>query len=82
MDLRAKLSIAAHFQVFQLGADGFDDALNELKSALSERDLKPDAFIAPQLGRSIDVTARFENTGGLIYSSSPSLLRTCRVMTW
>jgi L-ascorbate metabolism protein UlaG (beta-lactamase superfamily) len=66
MDLHAKLSIAAHFQVFQLGADGFDDALNELKSALSERDLKPDAFIAPPLGRSIDVTARFENTGGLI----------------
>jgi L-ascorbate metabolism protein UlaG (beta-lactamase superfamily) len=63
LDLRAKLSIAAHFQ---LGADGFDDALNELKSALSERDLKPDAFIAPPPGKSIDVTTRFRNMGGSI----------------
>ena len=36
-----RLSIAAHFQVFQLGADGFDDAVNELTSILKERDLKP-----------------------------------------
>jgi hypothetical protein len=32
LDLRARLSIAVHFQVFQLGADEFHDALNELKS--------------------------------------------------
>jgi len=60
LDLRAGLSIAAHFQVFQLGADGFDDALNALKTALAERDLKPDAFIAPSLGQSIGLAARFD----------------------
>ena len=61
LDLHAELSIAAHFQVFQLGADGFDDALNELSSALAERDLKPDAFIAPPPGQSVKLTARFDN---------------------
>jgi hypothetical protein len=48
-----------------LGADGFDDALNELKSALMERDLKPEAFIAPPPGQSVDLTARFDNMDGL-----------------
>jgi L-ascorbate metabolism protein UlaG (beta-lactamase superfamily) len=66
LDLRSILSIAAHFQVFQLGADGFDDALNELGSALAERDLQPDAFIAPPPGKSIDVMARLENRVGLV----------------
>jgi L-ascorbate metabolism protein UlaG (beta-lactamase superfamily) len=65
LDLSAKLSIAAHFQVFQLGSDGFDDALNELRSTLTQRDLKPDAFIAPQPGQSIGLTARFDNRDGL-----------------
>jgi L-ascorbate metabolism protein UlaG (beta-lactamase superfamily) len=66
LDLRAKLSIAAHFQVFQLGADGFDDALNELKSTLAERDLKPDAFIAPPPGQSVSLTAGFDYIDGLV----------------
>ena len=66
LDLRARLSVAAHFQVFQLGADGFDDALNELRSALAERDLKPDVFIAPPLGQSVELTARFDNMDGLV----------------
>jgi L-ascorbate metabolism protein UlaG (beta-lactamase superfamily) len=66
LDLRAKLSIAAHFQVFQLGSDGFDDALNELRSALAERDLKPDAFITPPPGRSVELTARSGNMEGLV----------------
>ena len=66
LDLRAGLSIAAHFQVFQLGADGFDDALNELKSVLAERDLKPDTFIAPLPGQSVELTARFDNMDGLV----------------
>ena len=61
LDLRAGLSIAAHFQVFQLGADGFDDALNELKSALAGRNLKPDEFIAPLPGMMVKLTARFDN---------------------
>ncbi|MCG7851314.1 MAG: MBL fold metallo-hydrolase [Methanosarcinaceae archaeon] len=61
LDLRAGLSMAAHFQVFQLGADGFDDAPNELRSALTEHGLKPDAFITPLPGQSIELTARFDN---------------------
>ena len=56
MDLNPQLSIAAHFQVFQLGADGFDDAVNGLASVLKERHLPPDAFIAPVLGRAVMVT--------------------------
>ena len=42
MDLNPQLSIAAHFQVFQLGGDGFNDAVNDLKSALKERKLNAD----------------------------------------
>jgi L-ascorbate metabolism protein UlaG (beta-lactamase superfamily) len=53
LDLGAPVSIAAHFQVFQLGADGFDDAVNDLASTLKERNLKPDAFIAPMPGIAI-----------------------------
>ena len=56
LDLNAQLSIAAHFQVFQLGFDGFDDAVNGLKSALHERNLKSDVFIAPTPGEAIDVS--------------------------
>ena len=66
LDLRAKLSIAAHFQIFQLGADGFEDALNELKSALAVRELKPDAFIALMPGRSVELTERLDNMDSLI----------------
>jgi uncharacterized membrane protein len=50
LDLRAHVSIASHFQVFQLGSDGFYDAVNELTSALKERNLKPGAFIVPKFG--------------------------------
>jgi L-ascorbate metabolism protein UlaG (beta-lactamase superfamily) len=55
-DLNARLSIAAHFQVFQLGSDGFDDAVNELSSALKEHNLDHDVFIAPQSGRALELT--------------------------
>jgi L-ascorbate metabolism protein UlaG (beta-lactamase superfamily) len=51
LDLGAQISIAAHFQVFQLGPDSFDDAVNELASALKERGLKPERFIAPLPGQ-------------------------------
>jgi L-ascorbate metabolism protein UlaG (beta-lactamase superfamily) len=66
LDLRTGLSIAAHFQVFQLGADGFDDALNELKSAVTERDLKPGVFIAPQPGQSVKLISRFDNRDDVV----------------
>jgi L-ascorbate metabolism protein UlaG (beta-lactamase superfamily) len=50
MDLGAHVSIASHFQVFQLGSDGFHDAVNELASVLKERNLKPGAFVASNPG--------------------------------
>ena len=56
MDLNPQLSIAAHFQVFQLGGDGFNDAVNDLKSALKERKLNADIFIAPTPGQTIEVS--------------------------
>lgn len=46
IDLGAGVSIAAHFQVFQLGVDAFDAAPGELKSALLLRNLKPESFLA------------------------------------
>ncbi|MEW6672462.1 MAG: MBL fold metallo-hydrolase [Thermodesulfobacteriota bacterium] len=64
LDLGAGLSIAAHFQVFQLGGDGFDDAPKELELVLRERGLKPDAFITPALGRPIDAAARPDDRNG------------------
>jgi L-ascorbate metabolism protein UlaG (beta-lactamase superfamily) len=57
-DLNAQVSIAAHFQVFQLGPDGFDDALNELSTTLEEHNLSHDAFVALQPGQSLELTTR------------------------
>lgn len=56
-------AVDAHFQVFQLGPDGFDDAVNELASALKERDLQPEAFVAPTAGRTIEPTKRYAGAG-------------------
>ncbi len=55
LDLGARMSVAFHFRVFQLGTDGFDDAVNELAAAVKERDLPPDSFIAPLPGRAIEI---------------------------
>lgn len=57
IDLKAGLSIAKHFQVFQLGWDGFDDAVNGLAIALKEQNLTPDKFIAPVPGQIIKINA-------------------------
>ena len=57
LDLGAQVSVAGHFQVFQLGTDGFDDAVNELASTLKERDLQPDTFITPIPGTAIELGA-------------------------
>ncbi|MEW6333193.1 MAG: MBL fold metallo-hydrolase [Thermodesulfobacteriota bacterium] len=54
LDLGARMSIAAHYQVFQLGTEGFDDAVGELASSLTRHGLKPESFVAPILGRAID----------------------------
>ncbi len=58
IDLGAEISIAAHFQVFQLGWDGFDDAIRGLASALKKHDMMPDAFLAlnPGEGKGMDVS--------------------------
>jgi L-ascorbate metabolism protein UlaG (beta-lactamase superfamily) len=55
MDLGTTLSIAAHFQVFQLGFDGFNDAVDVLASSLKEHNLKPDAFVAPMFGQAMNI---------------------------
>jgi L-ascorbate metabolism protein UlaG (beta-lactamase superfamily) len=52
LDLGAQVSIAAHFQVFQLGPDGFDEAVKELASTLEKRNLNPDDFLALNPGQS------------------------------
>lgn len=61
-DLGAQQSIAAHFRVFQLGPDGFDDAVNGLASALKERNVQAGAFVAPTMGQAIEVTERCAGT--------------------
>jgi L-ascorbate metabolism protein UlaG (beta-lactamase superfamily) len=52
-DLEADVSVASHFQVFQLGWDGFDEAVNELGATLKRRDLSAGAFLVPTFGQTI-----------------------------
>ncbi|MGC1403297.1 MAG: MBL fold metallo-hydrolase [Thermodesulfobacteriota bacterium] len=54
LDLGAEISVAAHFQVFQLGADKFDDAADGLAQALKEGNLKPDTFLVLNPGQAKD----------------------------
>jgi L-ascorbate metabolism protein UlaG (beta-lactamase superfamily) len=56
-DLGARLSIAAHFQVFQLGWDGFDDAVKELTANMKKRTFAPGDFLAPTPGTPIELRA-------------------------
>lgn len=53
LDLGAPFTIAAHYQVFRLGMDGFDDAVSLLASTLKEQNLKPDTFVTPVPGQAI-----------------------------
>ena len=55
IDLGTPLSIAAHFQVFRLGIERFDDAVKVLVASLKEQNLKPDTFVAPVLGQAIKI---------------------------
>jgi L-ascorbate metabolism protein UlaG (beta-lactamase superfamily) len=57
IDLGTPLSIAAHFQVFQFGLDGFNDAVDGLASSLKEQNLRPDAFVTPMFGQAIAIPA-------------------------
>ena len=60
MDLGTPLSIAAHFQVFRLGVEGFDDAVNGLVASLKEHSLKPDTFVTPMFGQAIKMPPMLE----------------------
>jgi hypothetical protein len=55
VDLGTQLSIAAHYQVFRLGVEGFDDAVNVLLASLKNHNLDPDVFVAPALGQAIKI---------------------------
>jgi L-ascorbate metabolism protein UlaG (beta-lactamase superfamily) len=61
-DLKARLSLAAHFRVFQLGWDGFDDAVNELASSLKKHNMRQDEFLAPGFGQAIDLNEALAGT--------------------
>ena len=53
MDLGLPFTIAAHFQAFRLGMEGFDDPATVLVSALAQNNLNPDNFVVPVLGQAI-----------------------------
>jgi hypothetical protein len=58
-DLDAQQSIAAHFRVFQLGPDGFDDAVNRLASVLKESNIDVGAFLAPTPGQVLELMGQY-----------------------
>ncbi|OPY83520.1 MAG: metal-dependent hydrolase [Syntrophorhabdus sp. PtaU1.Bin153] len=55
IDLGTPVSIAAHFRVFQLGLDGFNDAVDVLSASLKDHHLRSDAFVVPMFGQTIDI---------------------------
>ncbi|MBP7527388.1 MAG: MBL fold metallo-hydrolase [Syntrophorhabdaceae bacterium] len=56
-DLGEPQSIAAHFRVFRLGVEGFNDAPDVLAVSLKEHGLTADAFVAPVFGRAIKISS-------------------------
>jgi L-ascorbate metabolism protein UlaG (beta-lactamase superfamily) len=50
IDLGARLSLACHFQTFQLGEEDFEAAPKALTEAVAKHGLKSNAFIAPAFG--------------------------------
>lgn len=54
-DLKTPISIAAHFRVFQLGFDGFHDAVDGLGVSLKDQNLEPSAFVVPMFGQTISI---------------------------
>ncbi|MDD5169971.1 MAG: MBL fold metallo-hydrolase [Syntrophales bacterium] len=67
LDLGAPFTIAAHFQVFRLGIEGFDDAVTVLASSLKEHNLKPDAFVAPVFGQAITLPAIWDVLPSIVF---------------
>lgn len=54
-DLKSRRSLACHFQTFQLGGDGFEDAVRDLDRAVKEKKLSAKEFTPPPLGEAVDV---------------------------
>jgi L-ascorbate metabolism protein UlaG (beta-lactamase superfamily) len=76
MDLETPLSIAAHFQVFRLGIEGFNDAVDILAASLKEHNLKPDAFVIPLFGQVIKIPPMRDvslSPAGNVYPIGPIL---------
>ena len=71
LDLNPQMSIAAHFRVFRLGMEGFDDAEKALAISLKEHDLAPDAFVAPVLGRAISPPSALSASSRPAYQEKP-----------
>jgi len=69
-DLGAEVSIAAHFQVFQLGWDGFDEAVNELEATLVKRNVPVGTFLVPVLGRAVTAPGKTERALALAGKAS------------
>jgi L-ascorbate metabolism protein UlaG (beta-lactamase superfamily) len=57
-DLGAELSIAAHFQTFQLGREPYDEAPQRVRAALASRKVAESTFIVPEFGRAYEFSGR------------------------
>lgn len=55
LDLQARTSIAGHFQVFQLGAEGFGDGPQEVAKAMARHGVASEAFVIPEPGQEIRI---------------------------
>jgi L-ascorbate metabolism protein UlaG (beta-lactamase superfamily) len=75
LDLGAEIGVASHFQVFQLGGDGFEDAVKELASVLKSQELKPETFIAPAPGQTIVLSRSRNAADGLASREGVSIYR-------
>jgi L-ascorbate metabolism protein UlaG (beta-lactamase superfamily) len=73
LDLSAQVSIASHFQVFQLGPEGFDDPLQELASYLKQYDLRPEDFLTLNPGQSYELTTGLNEISNRVKNRTPGI---------
>ncbi|MDI6743556.1 MAG: MBL fold metallo-hydrolase, partial [Smithella sp.] len=71
LDLGAPFTVAAHFQAFRLGKEGFDDPATILASTLEENDLDPEIFIVPVLGQAIIMPPMTDELQTTMYAEKP-----------
>jgi len=69
LDLGAPFTIAAHYQAFRLGIEGFDDAVTVLDSTLNEHNLKPDTFVTPVLGQAITMPSLLDVLPSIMFKA-------------